>query len=128
MWKKAVPTVALCSVLLVGCGNTDDTTVPSDNETPMEDVNNGYDVNTPSPGDNNDTFNNDNGNGTGGMGGTGTDNTGGMDGDNGSGLGNDGNDGGVNGSGKTINGTGDGVMDENTYIKEPRVNSGDSNQ
>ncbi|TQR21187.1 hypothetical protein [Psychrobacillus vulpis] len=55
MWKKAIPTVALCSLLLVGCNNTDDT-IPSNNETPMQDLRQGVDeimpdpgVNTPSP-------------------------------------------------------------------------------
>lgn len=59
MWKKVVPTVALCSFLLVGCNNVEKT-VPNNNETPMEDVRN--DVNTPSPNHNNGM--NDNGNGT----------------------------------------------------------------
>ena len=45
MWKKLVPTVAVCSFLLVGCNNTNDA-VPSNNETPMEDVQ--KDINTPS--------------------------------------------------------------------------------
>ena len=39
MWKKAVPTIALCSFLLVGCNN--DEAVPSNNETPMGELNNG---------------------------------------------------------------------------------------
>lgn len=56
MWKKAVPAFAMCSLLLVGCG-TDEETVPSNNETPMEDYKRDVNelepnVNTPSPGDN----------------------------------------------------------------------------
>lgn len=61
MWKKAVPAVAMCSLLLVGC-NTNKT-VPTKNETPMQDVREGVDrvnpnlttpeVYTPTPGTNN---------------------------------------------------------------------------
>lgn len=52
MWKKAVPVIALSSVLLVGCNM--DKTVPSTNETPMQDIKDDTrrlapDVNTPSP-------------------------------------------------------------------------------
>ena len=74
MLKKAVPVVAMCSVLLVGC-NTNDA-VPNNNETPMEEVRDGVDnivpepgVNTPSPTeekglyDNNDRINGDVNNG-----------------------------------------------------------------
>lgn len=59
MWKKVVPTVALCTFLLVGCNDTEDA-VPDNNETPMEDVRD--DVNTPSPNTNNGM--DDGGNGT----------------------------------------------------------------
>lgn len=41
MWKKAVPAVAMCSLLLVGCNTTK--TVPTKNETPMQDVRQGVD-------------------------------------------------------------------------------------
>ncbi|WP_313893378.1 hypothetical protein [Psychrobacillus sp.] len=52
MWKKAVPVIALSSVLLVGCNM--DKTVPSTDETPMQDIKDDTrrlapDVNTPSP-------------------------------------------------------------------------------
>lgn len=54
MLKKAVPLVAMCSVLLVGC-NTNNA-VPKNNETPMEEVRDDVNhvvpepgVNTPSP-------------------------------------------------------------------------------
>lgn len=66
MLKKALPVVALSSVLLVGCNMNDDN-VPNNNETPMEDVREGVDkivpdpnVNTPSPTNENgnDNFNN----------------------------------------------------------------------
>lgn len=72
MWKKAVPAVALCSFLLVGCNANK--TVPSNNETPMQDIredvdrmapklNGGNRVNTPSPTNKNDNnyYNNNNG-------------------------------------------------------------------
>jgi hypothetical protein len=56
MLKKAVPVVALCSVLLVGCNMNGNGNVPNNNETPMQDVREGVDrvvpepnVNTPSP-------------------------------------------------------------------------------
>ena len=113
MWKKVVPTVALCSFLLVGCNNANDD-IPNNNETPMEDVRD--DVNTLSPNTNNGM--NDNGNGTLNDGnvndGTlndGTLNNGTMDGDNGTG----------NGTGTgTENGTNDGKL-----IKEPSTNNDD---
>ncbi|WP_277586760.1 hypothetical protein [Psychrobacillus antarcticus] len=57
MWKKAVPAVALCSILLVGCNNNG--AVPKNNETPMQDVR--EDINTPSPNTNNGMNNNGNG-------------------------------------------------------------------
>ena len=41
MWKKAVPAVAMCSLLLVGCNNNK--TAPNNNETPMQDVRQGVD-------------------------------------------------------------------------------------
>ncbi|QUG40519.1 hypothetical protein KD050_14600 [Psychrobacillus sp. INOP01] len=105
MWKKVVPTVALCSFLLVGCNNANDDVVPETNETPMEDVRD--DVNTLSP--NTDNGMNDNGNGT---------------------L-NDGTiDDGTNNNGTTNNGTMDGqpgindntngtVPNDDKWIKEP---------
>ncbi|SES03683.1 hypothetical protein [Psychrobacillus sp. OK032] len=56
MLKKAVPVVALCSVLLVGCNMNGNGNAPNNNETPMQDVREGVDrvvpepnVNTPSP-------------------------------------------------------------------------------
>ncbi|TQR18125.1 hypothetical protein [Psychrobacillus soli] len=69
MLKKAVPVVAICSVLLVGCNM--DKTVPNNNETPMEEVRDNVDkivpdpgVNTPSPTNENgnDVYNNNGGN------------------------------------------------------------------
>lgn len=81
MWKKAVPAIALSSVLLVGCNmNDNDKAVPSNNETPMEDVREGVDdmtpdltpeVNTPSPTNKNDNnYNNNNNDGINGTNGT----------------------------------------------------------
>lgn len=65
MWKKAVPAVAMCSVLLVGCNMHKN--VPATNETPMGEVRQGVErmtpnlnrpeVITPSPGvRNNDNY------------------------------------------------------------------------
>ena len=48
MLKKAVPVVAMCSVLLVGC-NMDNNAVPKNNETPMEEVRDGVDKVVPEP-------------------------------------------------------------------------------
>ncbi|WP_419961044.1 hypothetical protein [Psychrobacillus sp. BM2] len=114
MWKKVVPTVALCSFLLVGCNNTKDA-IPNNNETPMEDVRD--DVNTLSPNTNNGM--NDHGNGTLNDGTTnngtlndGTLNNGTMDGDNGTGNG--------TGTGNE-NGTGNGNVNNGKWIKEPNT-------
>lgn len=80
MLKKAIPAVALCSLLLVGC-NTTTKTVPSNNETPMQDIKrdvrevtphvntpvgptNGNGVNNNNNGINGTTNNGVNGNGT----------------------------------------------------------------
>lgn len=69
MLKKAVPVVAMCSVLLVGCNMNKN--VPNNNETPMGEVREDVDrivpnsgVNTPSPSNNvgNDNYNNNFGN------------------------------------------------------------------
>lgn len=35
MWRKALPSVIVCGVLLVGCNNN---TLPKNNETPMENI------------------------------------------------------------------------------------------
>ena len=127
MWKKAVPAVALCSVLLVGCGNNNDNdNVPSDNETPVEDVNNGNDVNTTNPA-NNDAMNENGASGAEGSGNNGMGTGAGVDdaiediGDTMNGNNNNTND------NNTINNNGDGVMDE-TNVKEPRAKNGGSNQ
>ncbi|WP_342600154.1 hypothetical protein MHB48_03395 [Psychrobacillus sp. FSL H8-0483] len=106
MWKKAVPAVALCSLLLVGC-NTNDDTVPSNNETPMQDIKRDVEdgltpnVNTPSP----DRDVNNNNNGV--------------------------NDGTIN-NGVNGNGTHQNLQEqpitpnaENKWIKEPSVNDND---
>lgn len=111
MWKKVVPAVALSSLLLVGCNNNDNA-IPDNNETPMEDVRD--DVNTQSPNTNNGM--NDNGNGTLNDGDL---NDGTMDnGINDNGTMNNGN--GTNGNGTMNNGNNDGK-----WIKEPEVNNDD---
>ena len=113
MWKKVVPTVALTSLLLVGCNNQDNA-VPDNNETPMEDVRD--DVNTQSPNTNNGM--NDNGNGTL------------NDGNLNDGTLNDGTiNNGINDNG-TMNNNGtnnNGTMNNNDgkWIKEPEVNNDD---
>lgn len=43
MWKKAIPTVAMSTFLLVGCNNNDEGAAPNYNDTPMEDVQRGGD-------------------------------------------------------------------------------------
>ncbi|MEK4523191.1 hypothetical protein NSQ95_03355 [Psychrobacillus sp. FSL W7-1457] len=119
MWKKAVPTIALCSFLLVGCNN--DEAVPSNNETPMGELNNGNRVITPSPGG-------DTGNGVGGNGGgAGTGTTDGMNEGNGRsgdydgnrGINNDDNNGTMGGNNGNGNSTLD--MDKGTWVDEPTV-------
>lgn len=107
MWKKVVPAVALCSFLLVGCNNVDET-IPNNNETPMEDVRD--DVNTLSP--NTDNGMNDNGNGilNDGTNNNGTIDNGIMDGDNGAGTGN-GN-----------------VPNDGNWIKEPSTEHDDDDE
>ncbi|MEK3978732.1 hypothetical protein MKY37_06490 [Psychrobacillus sp. FSL K6-2836] len=118
MWKKAVPAVALCSFLLVGCNNVNDDAIPDNNETPMEDVRD--DINTPSPNTNNGMDNNGNGTLNDGTINDGTNNNGTldngtMDGDNGTG----------NGMG-TDNGTGNGnVPNDDKWIKEPSTEHDD---
>lgn len=117
MWKKAVPAVALCSFLLVGCNNVDDDAVPDNNETPMEDVR--EDITTPSP--NTDNGMNDDGNGTldDGTNNNGTINNGGTDGQPGI------NDNTGNGTG-TGTGTGNGnVPNDDKWIKEPSTEHDD---
>ena len=121
MWKKAVPTIALCSFLLVGCNN--DEAVPSNNETPMGELNNGDRVITPSPGG-------DTGNGVGGNGGgagTGTTDgmNGGMGGEDGGNRGiNHGDDNGTMGGN---NGNGNSTLDRDkgTWVEEPTVDGND---
>lgn len=123
MWKKAVPTIALCTFLLVGCNN--DEAVPSNNETPMGELNNGDRVITPSPDEN--SGNNIGGNGGGA--GTGTTDgngmNGGMNDDNGRSGGNRGinNDDNGNGTMGGNNGNGDSTLDMNkgTWVEEPTV-------
>jgi len=111
MWKKTVPAVALCSLLLVGC-NTNDNTVPSNNETPMQDIKRDVedvttpDVNTPSPNNGRDVNNYNNGvNGV-------------NDGTTNNGV----NDGTIN-NGINGNGTNQNITPnaENKWIKEPNV-------
>lgn len=125
MWKKAVPAVALCSFLLVGCNNTDDA-IPDNNETPMEDVRD--DVNTQSPTTDNGM--NDGGNGTldngtmnDGTNNNGTTNNGSIEGQPGI---NDNVDGG-NGTGGAGTGTGDGNVPnaDGKWIKEPSTEHDD---
>ena len=121
MWKKAVPTIALCSFLLVGCNN--DEAVPSNNETPMGELNNGDRVITPSPGG--DTCNGVGGNG----GGAGTGTTDGMNG--GMGGQDDGNrginHGDDNGTMGGNNGNGNSTLDRDkgTWVEEPTVDGND---
>jgi len=121
MWKKVIPTVALCSFLLVGCNNNDEA-IPDNNETPMEDVRD--DVNTPSP--NTDNGMNDGGNGTsddGNMNG-GTNDNGTMDGQPGINDNVNGGTGTGTGTGNgTGNGTGTGTDDK--WIKEPSTEHDD---
>ena len=124
MWKKVIPTVALCSFLLVGCNNNDDA-IPDNNETPMEDVRD--DVNTPSPNTNNGM--DDGGNGTlndgninGGTNDNGTMNDGTMDGQPGI---NDNVDG--NGTG-TGTGTGNENVNDGKWIKEPSTEHDDDDE
>ena len=118
MWKKAVPTIALCTFLLVGCNN--DEAVPSNNETPMGELNNGDRVITPSPDEN--SGNNIGGNG----GGAGTGTTDGMNGGNGRSGDQNGNRG-INNEGNGTmggnNGNGDSTLDMNkgTWVEEPTV-------
>lgn len=113
MWKKVVPTVALCSFLLVGCNNTKDA-IPNNNETPMEDVRD--DVNTLSPNRNNGM--NDHGNGTLNDGNIneGTNNNGTID--NGTMNGQPG----INDNTNNGTGTGNGnVQNDGKWIKEPNT-------
>ncbi|MFB5086135.1 hypothetical protein PGC35_02760 [Psychrobacillus sp. PGGUH221] len=84
MWKKAVPAVALSAFLLVGCNN-DNNGVPDDNETPMQDVQEGVDEITPDMDNNNNNGTNGNG-----MGGTNTNNDNDLDLDDGVDHGDDG--------------------------------------
>ncbi len=113
MLKKVVPTVALCSLLLVGCNN--DEAVPSNNETPMGELNNGNRVITPSPDEN--TGNNGAGTTNGGMN-EGTNGTNDMNG-----LNDDLNNGLNNGDNNDLNGNMDqSNMDERTFVDEPEVN------
>ncbi|QFF97954.1 hypothetical protein PB01_03495 [Psychrobacillus glaciei] len=110
MWKKAVPAVVMCSFLLVGC-NTNKT-VPTKNETPMQDIREGVDrvnpnlttpeVNTPSPGTYNKGMN-------------GTNDTNGMNGTNGTNGMN-----GVNGN-KGVNNVGPNVVPDGEVMNETTV-------
>ncbi|MET3575440.1 hypothetical protein ACFFIY_07620 [Bhargavaea ullalensis] len=66
MWKKAAPALLATAAILGGC-NTNNDALPPDNETPMEDINNGNDM---MPNDRNNNGNNgmdNNGTGTGGI-------------------------------------------------------------
>lgn len=118
MWKKVIPTVALCSFLLVGCNNNDDV-IPDNNETPMEDVRD--DINTPSPNTNNGMDNGGNGTVNDGNINEGTNNNGTMD--NGTMNGQPGINDNVNGNGNGMdNGN---VPNDGKWIKEPSTDHDD---
>lgn len=120
MWKKVIPTVALCSFLLVGCNNNDDV-IPDNNETPMEDVRD--DINTPSPNTNNGMDNGGNGTVNDGNINEGTNNNGTMD--NGTMNGQPGINDNVNGN-DNGNGMDNGnVPNDGKWIKEPSTDHDD---
>lgn len=116
MWKKVIPTVALCSFLLVGCNNNDDDVIPDNNETPMEDVRD--DINTPSPNTNNGMDN----------GGNGTVNDGNINGGTNNGTMDNGTMNGEPGINDNVDGTGTNngnVPNDGKWIKEPSTDHDD---
>lgn len=119
MWKKVIPTVALCSLLLVGCNNNDDA-VPDNNETPMED-----DINTLSPNSNNGMDNSRDGILNDGNIDDGTNNNGTMD--NGVMDGQPGNNDNMDGTGNGM-GTGTDNAEDRKWIKEPSTDHDDDDE